>query len=75
MRLLIDRTNLPGRHWLGFEDAAYDLVQDNPGMILTRRTKIISTLYPAFYWRAFERWGVKSEHEYVLADLARRLNH
>ena len=75
MRLSIDRTNMPGRHWLGFEEAEYVLRQDNGGTILTRSTTIISNLSPAFYWRPFERWGVASEHEYIFRDLARRLNH
>jgi len=75
MRLSIDRTNLPGRHWLGFEDAEYDLQSDSGGTILTRRTTIISNLYPAWYWRPFERWGVASEHDYILNDVALRLKH
>jgi hypothetical protein len=73
MRYSIDRTNMPGRHWLGFEDAEYDLQQSGGGTILTRNTTIISNLYPAGYWRPFERWGVSSEHNYIFADLARRL--
>jgi hypothetical protein len=75
MRLSIDRTNMPGRHWLGFEDAGYDLQQSGDGTILTRNTTIISNLYPAKYWRPFERWGVASEHEYIFADLARLLKY
>ena len=72
MRLAIDRTNMPGRHWLGFEYAEYTLQQDSDGTILTRNTTIISNLYPAWYWRPFERWGVSSEHNYIFSDLARR---
>jgi len=72
MRLSIDRTNMPGRHWLGFEYATYTLQQDGDGTILTRSTTIISNLYPAWYWRPFERWGVTSEHGYIFSDLARR---
>ena len=72
MRLAIDRTNMPGRHWLGFEYAAYTLQQDGNGTILARSTTIISNLYPAWYWRPFERWGVSSEHNYIFSDLARR---
>jgi len=72
MRLSIDRTNMPGRHWLGFEGAEYDLHQDLGGTLLTRNTTIISNLYPAWYWRGFERWGVASEHRYIFADLAHR---
>jgi hypothetical protein len=75
MRLSIDRTNMPGRHWLGFEGAEYDLHQSTGGTLLTRSTTIISNLYPAWYWRRFERWGVSSEPAYIFEDLARRLNH
>ncbi|HEY4950345.1 MAG TPA: hypothetical protein VIH88_08430 [Candidatus Acidoferrales bacterium] len=72
MRLSIDRTNMPGRHWLGFEYATYTLQQDGNDTMLTRSTTIISNLYPAWYWRPFERWGVSSEHAYIFSDLARR---
>jgi len=72
MRLSIDRTNMPGRHWLGFEYATYTLQPDGNDTILTRSTTIISNLYPAWYWRPFERWGVTSEHDYIFSDLARR---
>lgn len=75
MRLSIDRTNMPGRHWLGFENATYTLQQDGNDTILTRTTTIVSNLYPAWYWRPFERWGVSSEHTYIFSDLARRSQH
>lgn len=75
MRLSIDRTNMPGRHWLGFEYATYTLQQDGNDTILTRTTTIISNLYPAWYWRPFERWGISSEHNYIFSDLARRAPH
>lgn len=72
MRLSIDRTNMPGRHWLRFEGAEYDLRRDGYATELTRTTTITSNLYPVWYWRPFERWGVASEHEYLFSDLARR---
>jgi hypothetical protein len=72
MRLSIDRTNMSGRDWLGFEYATYTLQPDGNDTILTRSTTIISNLYPAWYWRPFERWGVNSEHNYIFSDLARR---
>ena len=72
MRLSIDRTNMPGRHWLGFEYATYTLQQDGNDTVLTRSTTIVSNLYPAWYWRPFERWGVAAEHGYIFSDLARR---
>jgi hypothetical protein len=73
MGLSIDRTNLPGRRWLGFESASYELRSEGTGTILTRTTIITSHLYPEFYWRPFERWGVRSEHQYIFDDLKRRL--
>jgi hypothetical protein len=73
MGLSIDRTNMPGRHWLNFEDAKYELRRDGGETILTRTTTITSNLYPVWYWRPFERWGVRCEHEYIFGDLAHRL--
>jgi len=72
MGLAIDRTNMPGRHWLGFEYAEYDLKAEAGTTILTRTTTIVSNLYPAWYWRPFERWGVSSEHSYIFGDLILR---
>lgn len=72
MLLSIDRTNMPGRHWLNFEEARYDLREEGPETVLTRSTAIVSNLYPAWYWAPFERWGVSSEHSYIFSDLARR---
>lgn len=73
MRLSIDRTNMPGRHWLNFENAEYTLRLDNGETVVTRTTTILSNLYPAWYWRPFERRGVSDEHEYIFGDLLRRL--
>jgi hypothetical protein len=72
MKLTIDRTQMPGRHWLGFESAEYTLASKGPVTVLTRRTTISSHLHPAWYWRQFERWGVESEHDYILRDVAAR---
>jgi hypothetical protein len=72
MLLSIDRTNMPGRHWLGFENARYDLRRQGGATVLTRSTTIVSYLYPAWYWGPLERWGVQSEHCYIFSDLARR---
>jgi hypothetical protein len=72
MGLRIDRTHMPGRHWMGFENARYRLDQEGKGTRLTRTTVISSHLYPAWYWRPLERWGVASEHKYILEDVANR---
>ena len=72
MLLSIDRTNMPGRHWLGFENARYDLRQEGVETVLTRSTTIVSYLYPAWYWGPLERWGVQSEHDYIFSNIAGR---
>lgn len=74
MGLSIDRTNMPGRHWLGFENAQYELRQEGSVTRLTRTTTIVSHLHPIWYWRYFERLGVASEHEYILNDVALQFN-
>jgi hypothetical protein len=70
MGLRIDRTHMPGRHWLGFENADYWLQPEGNGTRLTRTTTISSHLFPVWYWRPLERWGVSSEHRYILEDAA-----
>jgi len=72
MRLAIDRTNMPGRHWLEFDGAEYDLRGDAGGTTITRVTTVRSNLRPAWYWAGFEIWGVQSEHDYLFGDLANR---
>jgi hypothetical protein len=73
MRFTVDRTNLPGRHWLGFENAEYTLQPDRDGTLLTRTTTITSGLSPSWYWEPLERWGVASEHNYLFQDLQRKI--
>jgi hypothetical protein len=73
--LSIDRTHMPGRHWLGFENAEYRLQADGLRTLLTRTTTISSHLHPAWYWRRFERLGVESEHDYILRDVVLRAAH
>jgi hypothetical protein len=70
--LIINRTHMPGRHWMGFETAVYHLEAERSGTRLTRTTVISSHLYPAWYWRPLERWGISSEHRYILEDVAGR---
>jgi hypothetical protein len=73
--LSIDRTHMPGRYWLAFENAEYQLQANGPRTLLTRRTTISSHLHPAWYWRGFERLGVESEHDYILRDVVLRATH
>jgi hypothetical protein len=70
--LSIDRTHMPGRYWLEFENAEYRLQAKGHGTLLTRATTISSHLHPAWYWRRFERLGVESEHDYILRDVVLR---
>ena len=72
MKFKITDCTLPGRHWLKFIEAGYDFIPDGDKTIVVRKTTISSRLFPRWYWRNFESWGVQSEHEYVLADLKHR---
>jgi hypothetical protein len=72
MGLTIDRTRMPGRHWLDFESAEYRLQASGTSTVLTRTTTISSRLLPRWYWRQFERMGVESEHRYILQDVVMR---
>ncbi len=72
MKFKITDCTLPGRHWLKFVEAGYDFIPDGDKTIVVRKTTISSKLYPRWYWRNFEAWGIQSEHEFVLTDLKRR---
>jgi hypothetical protein len=72
MGLSINRTHMPGAHWLGFESADYRLKPLGDMTLLTRRTTVFSYLHPSWYWRTFERLGVESEHGYILRDVVLR---
>jgi hypothetical protein len=65
MKLEITAWDVPGRPWLDFRDAGYELHAENGQTILTRTTTIVSRLMPAWYWRRFERIGVETEHAYL----------
>jgi hypothetical protein len=69
MAVKTTESTLPGRHWLKFMDAEYELRKTGAGTLVVRRTSIGSKLYPRWYWRPFEAWGVESEHEFVLTSL------
>lgn len=73
--LSIDRTHMPGRHWLGIQYAEYRLESGGKFTALTRTTTVTSYLLPAWYWHGFERLGVESEHRYILQDLVLRATH
>ena len=71
MALRVTETTLPGRHWLSFIDAGYQLFPEGEGTRVVPHTTIGTRLYPRWYWRPLERWGVTSEHEFVFSNLAR----
>ncbi|EEF57939.1 SRPBCC family protein [Pedosphaera parvula] len=71
MGLRITGSTLPGRHWLSFIEASYELSSVGNQTRVVRHTTIGTRLYPRWYWRPLERWGVTSEHEYVLSNLER----
>ena len=71
LELRITENTLPGRKWLTFLDAGYTFTAENGGTRLTRHTRISSAVFPRWYWRPLERWGVTSEHEYIFSHLAR----
>lgn len=72
MKVKITESTLPGRHWLKFVDASWEFMPQGDKTLVIRTTTIASRLYPRWYWRQFEEYGVRSEHEYVLTDLVRR---
>jgi len=71
MGLRVTESTLPGRHWLSFIDASYELTAEGTGTRIVRHTTIGTRLYPRWYWRPLERWGVTSEHEFVFSNLHR----
>ena len=71
LRVAITQSTLPGRRWLQFMDAHYELTPTSTGTSLTRYSTIGSRLYPRWYWRGLEAWAVTSEHDYVLANIKR----
>ena len=74
MELEIVHWTLPGRHWLGYLSASYELrPADNGETEVARITTISSNLRPSWYWRPLEHLGVRAEHDYLLQDVKRRL--
>ncbi len=69
----ITESSLPGRHWLSFKDASYEIRREGDVTVVVRKTTIISRLRPAWYWRRLEGLGVETEHQYLFADVASKL--
>jgi hypothetical protein len=71
LEMRITESTLPGRHWLSFKTAAYEFETVPAGTRIVRRSTIGTRLYPRWYWRPLERWGVTSEHAFVFANIKR----
>lgn len=71
LEVAITGSTLPGRRWLEFIDASYELKPVPEGTLVTRYSTIGSRLYPRWYWSGLEGWAVTSEHDYVLANIRR----
>ena len=75
-RLVMEITNvtLPGRDWLKFIDASYELSGTEAGHTRVRRTtRIASVLRPRLYWRPLEELATQAEHQYLFHAVASKL--
>lgn len=73
MHLTVINSTLPGRPWLEYGDASYNLIGSGPTTKIVRTTTIWSRLSPAWYWQHFEKMGVSAEHQFVLAEIKKRV--
>jgi hypothetical protein len=73
MKLEITEFDVPGRPWLSFKDASYELTQEGSRTVITRKTTIVSRLSPIWYWRRMEKIGVETEHEYLFEEVKRKV--
>src|ERR1700754_298878 len=73
MKLEITEFDVPGRPWLSFQDATYELTTENDRTVVTRKTTIVSRPAPAWYWKPLEKIGVETEHEYLFEEVKRKI--
>jgi hypothetical protein len=73
MKLEITAFDVPGRPWLSFKDASYELISEGGRTIVTRKTTIVSRLSPAWYWRRMGQIGVETEHDYLFEEIKRKI--
>ena len=73
MKFDIVASDVPGRPWLSFKDAGYELRRESDRTVITRQTTIVSRLSPAWYWRRLEAYGVHTEHNYLFEGLENNL--
>jgi hypothetical protein len=74
MKLVITAWDVPGRPWLDFVDASYEIHEENGRTVMTRTSTIASKLLPAWYWRRFEKIGVETEHKYLFEAVTNRIH-
>lgn len=73
MKFDIVASEVPGRPWLSFKDASYEIKRADNHTAITRTTTIVSRLSPAWYWRRLEAIGVHTEHRYLFQGLENKL--
>ena len=73
MKFEIVAFDVPGRPWLSFKDAGYDIQRSGDETWIKRHTTIVSRLSPAWYWRPLEGIGVHTEHQYLFEGLGNKL--
>ncbi len=74
LRMDVTDYNLIGRKWLGFKEAIYYFEKVGADSCrLTRVTTYTSELTPRIYWEPLEKIGIRQEHDYVFANLAKDL--
>lgn len=71
LKMTITDAQVPGRDWLGFQTASYELSEQDGRTLLIRKTTIVSRLLPSWYWRPLERLGVETEHNYLFEYVRR----
>ena len=74
MKFDVVASEVPGRPWLSFRDASYEIKRVDNHTLITRNTTIVSRLSPAWYWRPLEAIGVHTEHAYLFEGLKNKLN-
>jgi hypothetical protein len=75
MKFEITAADVPGRPWLTFSHAGYDIKREGDHTIVTRSTTIVSRLSPAWYWRRMEAIGVHTEHKYLFEAVEHQLRN
>lgn len=73
MKFEITASDVPGRPWLTFRDASYQIKREGEHTIVTRSTTIVSRLSPVWYWRRLEAVGVHTEHKYLFEAVENKL--